>query len=149
MATGTKHRPLSNPISVGEGGSGTDSVFSTTTVNDIVKATKDSNNVWVSDFNSNIKVVNASYKQWGKVAQISITFQAITNSIPQSTQTGLAELVDNKKPAGVTGGIMRVLNLINAYIPASGTNAGVCTMNSTVDIATNVLLRFDSTYLLP
>ena len=75
------------PVTIAQGGSGQTAVSSVTTISSIITAA------------SGWSVSSATYKQWGKLAMVNITFKKNSTAISSNSDMTLGTLVSGKRPA--------------------------------------------------
>lgn len=118
------------PITIAQGGTGSTAVSSTTTVSNIITAA------------SGYTIASASYKQWGKVAQLTVEVKK-TAAVTSRTDVTIGTLVNGNRPASTAGLTCPYISINFGYIKTDGTIHLDGTWNAN---DTKILY---STYILP
>lgn len=98
---------LGRPLAIEGGGTGQSDVMSDTTISNIITA------------GSGFAITNATYKQWGKVAQLY--FQASkTEAQTTATSMTVGTVIAGKRPAVLVGAVCTDASITYAYVAAGG-----------------------------
>lgn len=118
------------PVSVANGGTGDTGVQSETTISNIISS------------GSGFTITSATYKQWGKVAQLYIQAKKATAQTTEASMT-VGTVVSAKRPAVLVGMVCTDSSILYSYLAAGGTVSARGTW------AADATKTFAATYILP